>query len=55
VQACSEVRVDAIFDHGESLLLEAAAGFVCEPLLAQVEKRRPAPKRERLGFVAFPG
>ena len=53
--ACSEVRVDAIFDHGESLLLQAATGFVCEPLVAQVEKRRPTPERERLGLAAFAG
>ena len=55
VPACSEVRVDAILDHGESLLLEAATGFVCEPLVAQVEKRRPPLERERLGLAAFAG
>ena len=55
VPACSEVRVDAIFDHGESLLLEAATGVVCETLFAQVEKRRAPPERERLGLTAFAG
>ena len=53
--ACSEVSVDAILDHGESLLLEAATRFVREPLVAQIEERRASPERERLGSRGLRG